>query len=285
MNIRFGMDNFYTRYLKRFLNYHLTRSASVLGEFKVEDLKSLIKYLNYPNTETIFEVQKNIVQEFPDLLRLFVITLESTEILLTSKVITEEASEYIQNNATKIDTYCRSMGWEIGEVSSWVDINYDINSDGRIDEVDRHILSDIVNDGAIYDEEIMRKADINLDGFINQEDLLLLDDYINTHKIYFKIKSEGRENIFPNQDMLVFVNQFEGDFLYNYAIRDTDGVTDTVHPHNPDEETGLGMKVGIYKCKPRSKNYNSSRLFSRSTFSNWLFTRNIKTKYTKSYAY
>ena len=74
MNIRFGMDNFYTRYLKRFLNYHLTRSKSVLGEFQVEDLKSLIKYLNYPNTETIFEIQKNILNEFPELDKLFVIT-------------------------------------------------------------------------------------------------------------------------------------------------------------------------------------------------------------------
>lgn len=261
MNIRFGMDNFYTRYLKRFLNHHLTRSASVLGEFKVEDLKSLIKYLNYPNTETIFEVQKKILQEFPDLSRLFIITLESTEIVLTSKVITEEASEYIQQYADDIDTFCRNMGWEIGDVSSWIDVNYDINSDGRIDETDRYILSDIVNNGTIYDEEIMEKADINLDGFKNQEDILLLDEYINTHKIYFKIKSEGRENIFPNKDMLVFINQFENDFMYNYAIRDENGATDIVHPHNPDEETGLSMKVGVYKCKPRSKNYYSSRLF------------------------
>lgn len=261
MNVKFGMDNFYTRYLKRFLNHHLQRSSSVLGDFQVEDLKSLIKYLNYPNTETIFEVQKRLIQEFPDLNRLFVITLENTEIVLTSKVITVEASEYLQENAQAIDDFCRNMGWEIGDISSWIDSNYDINSDGRIDEQDRFILNNIVNNNAIYDEEIMRKADINLDGFRNQEDIVLLDEYMNAHKIQFKIKSEGRENIFPNKDMLVFVNQFEGDFLYNYAIRDDNGYTDKVHPHNPDEETGLSMKVGIYKCKPRSKTYNSSRLF------------------------
>lgn len=260
MNIRFGMDNFYTRYLKRFLNYHLTRSTSVLGEFQVNDLQALIKYLNYPNTETIFEVQKQLLQEFPDLDRLFVITLESDEIAFTSKVITEEVSVFIQENAEIIDKFCRNLGWELGEVSSWIDTNYDINSDGRVDELDRQILNDIVNNNAVYDEEIMRKADINLDGFRNQEDLILLDNYINTNKLYFKIKSEGRENIFPNKDMLVFINQFEGDFLYNYAIRDDNGYTDIVHQHNPDEETGLSMKVGIYKCKPRSKNYYSSRL-------------------------
>ena len=113
----------------------------------------------------------------------------------------------------------------------------------------------------IYDEDIMRKADINLDGFRNNDDLILLNDYINTHKIQFNIKSQGRENIFPNQDMLIFVNQFEGDFLYNYAIRADDGVTDKVHPHNPDVETGMGLKVGLYKCKPRSKNNNITRLY------------------------
>ena len=234
------------------------RSSSVLGEFKVEDLKSLIKYLNYPNTETIFEVQKKLLQEFPDLSRLFVITLESTEIIFTSKVITKEVSEFIQKKSNDIDKFCRDMGWEIGDISSWIDINYDINNDGNIDETDRCILSDIVNNGTVYDVEIMKKADINLDGFRNQDDLMLLDEYINNHKLYFKIKSEGRENIFPNKDMLVFINQFEGDFLYNYAIRDEDGYTDIVHPHNPDPATGLSMKVGLYKCKPRSENYNSS---------------------------
>ena len=258
MNIRFGMDNFYTRYLKRFLNHHLTRSTSVLGEFKVDDLRALIKYLNYPNTETIFEMQKNLLNQFPDLSRLFIITLESTEIVLTSKVITEETSIYIQDNIDEIDAYCRSMGWEIGDISNWIDTNYDINSDGKIDETDRYILNDIVNNNAVYPIDIMRKADINLDGFRNQEDLLLLNEYINTHKIYFKIKSEGRENIFPNKDMLVFINQFEGDFLYDYAIRDDNGYTDIVHPHSPDAETGLGMKVGIYKCKPRTENYYRS---------------------------
>ena len=44
MNIKFGMDNFYVRYLKRFLNHELSNSSTVLGEFDKGDLKSLIKY-------------------------------------------------------------------------------------------------------------------------------------------------------------------------------------------------------------------------------------------------
>lgn len=257
MNIKFGMDNFYTRYLKRFLNYHLTRSSSVLGDFQVNDLKALIKYLNYPNTETIFEVQKKVIEKFPELSKLFVITLENDTILLSSRVITTEASEYLQKNIDNIDDYCRELGWEVGDISNWIDTNYDINGDGRIDETDRYILSDIINNNARYSEDIMRRADINLDGFRNQEDINLLDSYINSQKIYFKLKSEGRENIFPNKDMLVFVNQFEGEFLYDYAIRDNgDGITDTIHPHTPDTETGMSTKVGLYKCKPRTKTNN-----------------------------
>lgn len=258
MNIRFGMDNFYTRYLKKFLNYHLNRSASVLGEFQVDDLKSLIKYVNLPNTETIFQVQKHVLEEFTELSSYFTVTMEESEIIFSSKVISTEIANYLQQNISKINDYCKTMGWEVGDVSSWVDTNYDINDDGKIDETDRYILNDIVNNNAIYDENIMRKADINLDGFRNQEDIVLLDEYINAHRIYFKLKSEGRKNIFPNKDMLVFINQFEGDFLYDYAIRDNDGYTDIVHPHSPDAKTGLSTKVGLYKCRPRSKNYYCS---------------------------
>ena len=49
MNIKFGTDNFYVRYLKRFLNHELQRNNSVLGEFDKNDLQLLITYLNLPN--------------------------------------------------------------------------------------------------------------------------------------------------------------------------------------------------------------------------------------------
>lgn len=127
MNVKFGMDNFYTRYLKRFLNHHLTRSKSVLGEFKVEDLRSLIKYLNFPNTATIFEMQKYLVNKFNTLRNLFTITMESTEIVLTSKEINSVTSDFVQNNLSEINDFCKLYGWKIGEVSNWIDSNYDIN--------------------------------------------------------------------------------------------------------------------------------------------------------------
>lgn len=253
MNIKFGMNNFYTRYLKRFLNYHLVRTSSVLGDFNVDDLRLLIKYLNYPNTETIFETEKKVIQEFPELSRYFIITMQTTEIVFTAKTISVEISNFLQNNLDTINNFCKKLGWEIGTISNWMDINYDINSDGRIDETDRRILNDIVNNGAIYSDDIMKKADLNLDGFRNHDDIVLLEEYMNSHKIAFTIRSEGRNNIFPNKDMLIFINQFEGDFLYNYAIRDNNGYTDIIHKSEPNRITDIGTKVGLYKCTPNQK--------------------------------
>ena len=72
-------------------------------------------------------------------------------------------------------------------------------------------------------DDIMKKADLNMDGFINQEDITLLDNYLVEYRISLVIASEGRKNIFPNEDMKVFVNMFNGDFMYDYAIRDDEG--------------------------------------------------------------
>lgn len=255
MNIKFGMNNFYTRYLKRFLNSEYMQSSTILGKFEKEDLQNLIKYLNLPNTETIFEVYKGIIEEFPQFKTLFNMSLENDEIYFTAKKISVDTSEFLQNNMTEIEDYCASVGWKVTSVASWVDINMDINGDNCVDEEDRAILSDIVNNGTIYSEEIMQKADINLDGFRNQDDLDILNDYINSHKLYIVLASEGRKNIFPNEDMKVFVNQFTGDFMYNYAIRDIygSGADDVVHSENSGE-----YKIGLYRCKPRSKtNYIS----------------------------
>lgn len=268
MNIRFGMDNFYTRYLKRFLNHHLTRTNGVLGEFKREDLKALIKYLNLPNTETVFEVKKRLITAkidntdttnggFVELTELFTITVKDDELVFNAKKVDAVSSEYIRDNIDAINNFCKNIGWSVGSVSNWIDMNYDINSDGVINEVDKRVLEDIIYRGMVYDESIMKKADVNLDGYINENDLYALNDYIKNHRIYFIVKSDGRENIFPNKDMLIFVNQFDGEFLDNYAIRDEDGASDIIHPHQPDD-TGIGTKVGIYKCRPRSESYDST---------------------------
>ena len=246
MNIRYGMNNFYVKYLKRFLNNVLSRSTSVLGDFQIEDQRALIKYLNLPNTSTIFEVQQSLLENFDRLTELFNISLSDEEIIFKSKVISEDVTTYLQDNIEDIRKLCTSLGWSVKDVFNWIDLNYDINSDGSIDELDRKILNSIIFNGARYDEDIMKKADINLDGFPTIDDLHLLDDYINNNKIYFIVKSERRKNYFPNKDMLVFVNQFEGDFIDNYAIRSTDGTTDLIHEN-------ANTKIGLYQCTPRSK--------------------------------
>jgi len=256
MNIKFGMDNFYTRYLKRFLNSELHRSKNVLGSFEKSDLDDLIKYLSYPNTLTIFEVQKGLMLQFPELKTLFNVVLGDDKITWNAKCISQQASLYLEEHMAEIDEYCQSVGWEIDELQNWIDVNMDINSDGKIDELDRYILNDIVNNhNRSYSEDILRKADVNLDGFINQEDLEILDSYLVNHRLYLSVVSSGRQNIFPNEDMKIFINQFKGDFLYNYAIRDElgEGNDDVVHPVT----TGT-YKVGLFECKPRSKINNST---------------------------
>ena len=57
--------------------------------------------------------------------------------------------------------------------------------------------------------------------------------------------------------MLVFVNQFTGTFLYNYAIRNGVGVDD-----QPHEDTSGHYKIALFKCKPGQKltiAHNSSK--------------------------
>ena len=62
------------------------------------------------------------------------------------------------------------------------------------------------------------------------------------------IKQGSRKNYFPNEDMLVFVNQFDGTFIYNYAIRDEIGRDDIPHYNT----SGL-YKIALYKCTPGEK--------------------------------
>lgn len=253
MNIKFGMDNFYTRYLKRFLNHEYRRSKSVLGSFEKEDLEDLINYISLPNTKTIFEVYQEMIIKFPELKTLFNVIMGDTVITWNAKEISIELAEYIQEHLEEISEYCETVGWRLGNTSSWVDTNMDLNDDGKVNETDRTILNDIVNNGAIYSDEIMRKADINLDGFRNYEDLQLLNNYLDTNKLYISVETAGRSNIFPNDDMKIFVNQFMGDFMYGYAIRnDGDGGADDV-VHLCSRNTIDNYKIGLYKCKPRSK--------------------------------
>ena len=266
MNIKFGTDNFYVRYLKRFLNHELNITNTVLGEFDKNDLQTLISYLNLPNVEDMFVVQEQMEQQFPLLQNLFNIQLKDNFIIWTCKTISEEVSQFLIDNMEQFETYCKSVGWELYDMQEWVDLSKDINNDGIIDNKDRQILNNVIySQDTHYDEDIIKRCDLNLDGVVNSDDLVILDNYIQTGKLTLSIKKSDRTNYFPNKDMLVFVNQFDGTFLYGYTLRDdpgiTDGVDDTVH----ENKSGL-YKIALYQCQPGQKitiahnNINTTRL-------------------------
>lgn len=253
MNIKFGTDNFYVRYLKRFLNHELNITNTVLGEFDKNDLQTLISYLNLPNVEDMFVVQEQMERQFPLLQNLFNIQLKDNFIIWTCKTISEEVSQFLIDNMEQFETYCKSVGWELYDMQEWVDLSKDINNDGIIDNKDRQILNNVIySQDTHYDEDIIKRCDLNLDGVVNSDDLVILDNYIQTGKLTLSIKKSDRTNYFPNKDMLVFVNQFDGTFLYGYTLRDdpgiTDGVDDTVH----ENKSGL-YKIALYKCTPGQK--------------------------------
>ena len=185
MNIKFGTDNFYVRYLKRFLNHELNITNTVLGEFDKNDLQTLISYLNLPNVEDMFVVQEQMEQQFPLLQNLFNIQLKDNFIIWTCKTISEEVSQFLIDNMEQFETYCKSVGWELYEVKEWVDLSKDINNDGYIDYKDRQILSNVIYnpDTIHYSEDIINKCDLNLDGKVDEQDLVLFDNYIQSGKL------------------------------------------------------------------------------------------------------
>lgn len=250
MNIKFGMDNFYVRYLKRFLNHELDMPTSLLGAFDKNDLQQVIKYLNLPNVKSMFEVQKEIQQKFIELKTLFNMRMKDDYIIYTSKNIDNQSSEFLKQNIDNLKDYCESVGWEISDISDWVDMSKDINGDGNVDNYDRQIISDIIaGNTKKYSSDIIQKADINLDGYVDYSDLALLDNYMNNGKLYLAIQQSNRKNYFPNKDMLVFINQFDGTFLYDWAINDgsSDNRDDQPHPSSGN------YKIALYACKPGQK--------------------------------
>ena len=253
MNIKFGTDNFYVRYLKRFLNHELQRNNSVLGEFDKNDLQLLISYLNLPNVKDMFVVQKQIEEKFPILQDSFNSNLKDDYITWTSKIISNEISTFLIENVTQIKEYCDSVGWELQNIQEWIDVNKDINNDGVIDSKDRQILNDVIyTQNPHYDEVTIKRCDLNLDGTVDENDLLILDNYIQTGQLTLTIKKSNRINYFPNKDMLVFINQFTGMFLYGYTIRDDNGVTDGADDV-PHENKSKLYKIALYPCQPGQK--------------------------------
>ena len=87
---------------------------------------------------------------------------------------------------------------------------------------------------------------------MDENDLLILDNYIQTGQLTLTIKKSNRINYFPNKDMLVFINQFTGMFLYGYTIRDDNGVTDGADDV-PHENKSKLYKIALYPCQPGQK--------------------------------
>src|SRR5699024_7688130 len=96
------------------------------------------------------------------------------------------------------------------------------------------------------------KCDLNLDGKVDEQDLVLFDNYIQSGKLSISIQKSDRVNYFPNKDMLVFINQFDGTFLYNYTLRDEGGIIDGTDDVPHPDSTGL-HKIALYKCTPGQK--------------------------------
>lgn len=251
MNIKFGTDNFYVRYLKRFINHELDMPTALLGKFDKNDLKQLVKYLNLPNVKNMFEVDVEIKEKFPQLNELFTMQFKNNVIIYTSKKIDETTSSFLQTEMGNIKTYCESVGWVIEDALDWVDISKDINGDGSVDETDREIINDIILNGrGSHSQAEYKRADINIDGVVDATDLALFDSYVRSGKLILVIGKTNRKNLFPNKDMLIFVNQFDGTFLYNMAIRNggNGGVDDMPHT-----DLTKSYKIALYECKPGQK--------------------------------
>lgn len=208
MNINFGTENYIVRYLQTFLKDNYSKELVVTGKFNEETQEALVSYLELPNVEQLFDVERELLEKFPDLGRLFSIQENNDEIIFTSKVIDKETSDYIILTIDEIKSYLTSVGWEIDEYTDYVNWNFDINGDNSIDEMDKQLLYNYVHNGGYLNSEQLAKADFNYDGIVDRQDLKLLNDYVIDDKLYIKVKSSGRVNYFPNKDMISMVNLF-----------------------------------------------------------------------------
>ena len=176
MNIKYGMDNFYVRYLKRFLHQELNQdSNNILGSFDKNDMQQLVTYLNMPNVKDMFNVQKEIIEKFPELNTRFTFRLKDNEIIFKSRYISEIDTDYLTDNLEDIKEYCESVGWEVKDLNEWIDITKDINSTKKYFS-SKEIIKDgcYLNNNAIYykDEKIIEVKDLILRGVHNYENIM-----------------------------------------------------------------------------------------------------------------
>lgn len=245
MNINFGTNNYIVRYLQTFLKDNYSKELVVTGIFNEDTHNALINYLNLPNVEQMFDVEKDLLDKFPDLNRLFFITRNNDEFLFTSKVIDKETSDYITLMISKIRSFLESVGWIVEEYKENVNWNYDINGDDSVDDMDSRLLYSYIYNGTQLTPEQLEKLDVNNDGIVDKDDLKLLNDYLINDKLFIRIKSSGRENYFPNKDMIPMINLFPGTFLYNKAFRGGKKTQDFI-----DDDETKSNKICLIKCDP-----------------------------------
>ena len=187
MNIKFGDDNFYTRYLKRFLSNELSFNNNVLGKFDRNDQKMLIQYLNLPNVKDTFEALNLIKERFTEIDMYFSSKIKDNEIVFVSKILSKDIADFIEEYKIAISNFCESLGWNITDISEWIDLTKDINGDNIIDNNDVLMINDIINNPSSYTQEQIEKADLNYDGVVDELDVDILSKYLTSNKLGFTI--------------------------------------------------------------------------------------------------
>lgn len=249
MNLNFGTNNYIVRYLQTFLKDNYTNELVVTGVFDQATQNALIGYLHLANTEDQFTVKEGLLENFPDLKRLFTIIENNDNLIFTSKVIDKETSDFVQIEIKNITEYLESMGWVISEYKNYINWSYDLNGDNSIDEMDATFLRNYLMGKASFTEDQKLQADFNNDGYISEKELKMLNDYLLENKLIISVASSGRKNHFPNKDMIPMINLFPGEFLYNRALRDDSGENeDFIH-----NDINKNHKVCIVECKPNTQ--------------------------------
>lgn len=201
MNLNYGSDHYIVRYLQAFLQENYSSTIAVSGIYDENTHSALIGYLNLPNTETIDYVQRQVIDNYPELLVKFVVTRGLDSIIFTSKSTNQDTKDYMEGIESSLSLFVNNFGWEITEFT-----NYN-NSD--------------------------------------------------VTKFKIVITSSGRENKFPNSEMMCMMNQFDNNYYYNLSIRDGVGIDDMIHSSD-------SFKIAIIPCSP-NQTFTIAHGYSRPT--------------------
>lgn len=243
-NILFGDTSYYTSYIQAFLRDNYSMNVLPTNKYDKQTHQALIKYLNQPNVSVMFDVETKLKETYEDLTTKFNLLVQNDELIFVSKVIDTETADFIKDNMESIKELVLSMGWELSYFNDYINYDYDINGDGKVDIVDKTLVQTYITTKRGLTEEQKEKADINFDGIIDSQDLNLLSQYIDRNKLVLRFKAQDRKNYFPNKDMLNFINLFNNDFYFYKAIRDGKGNDDRVHDGDGS------VKICIVECKP-----------------------------------